>query len=139
LGTRRQAREHALQVLYQIDMTGDPPEAAFELHWRESGAAPGTRTFAEQLVLGTVADAALIDDLIRESSENWRVERMPIVDRNVIPLAIHELLGRKDTPAPVVLNEAIELAKKFGGEGSAEFVNGVLDAVRKTIEARAGA
>jgi N utilization substance protein B len=139
VGTRRQAREHALQVLYQVDMTGDPPEVAFELHWREGSAAQGTRAFAEELVLGTVADAALIDDLIRESSENWRVERMPIVDRNVIRLAIHELLRRKDTPAPVVLNEAIELAKKFGGEGSAEFVNGVLDAVRKTIEARAGA
>lgn len=131
MGSRRQAREHALQILFQIDMTGDPPEDLFDHHWRESDAATETREFAERLVRGASADAMQIDSLIRASSENWRLERMAVVDRNVLRLAIYEILHEKDTPAVVVINEAIEIAKRFGGEESAQFVNGVLDAVRK--------
>lgn len=134
MGSRRQAREHALQVLFQIDMTGESPELVFETHWRGIDITEESRTFAEDLVRGTVAAAERIDDLIRAGSENWRLERMATVDRNVIRLAIYELLHEKETPAAVAINEAIEIAKRFGGEDSAQFVNGVLDAVRKGVE-----
>jgi len=139
VGPRRQGREHALQILFQIDMTGDAPETVFDLHWRGADAALETRAFAERLVCGAVRDAVRIDDLIRRFSQNWRLERMATVDRNVMRLAIYEILSEKDTPAPVAINEAIEIAKRFGGEESAEFVNGILDAVRKGLDDRATA
>lgn len=120
-------------------MTGDPPEAVFDLHWKGTDAAPETKAFTERLVLGAARDSIRIDDLMRQSSLNWRIERMATVDRNVIRLAVYEILNEADTPAAVVINEAIEIAKKFGGEESAEFVNGVLDAVRKGIDHRASA
>ena len=136
MGTRRQSREHALQILFQIDMTGDSPEGAFALHWRDGTAESDTRAFAERLVQGAVSDAARIDEFIRSSSENWRIDRMAAVDRNVLRLAVYEILHEDDTPAIVAINEAIEIAKRFGGEESAQFVNGVLDAVRRTLENR---
>jgi N utilization substance protein B len=137
LSSRRQAREHALQVLFQIDMTGDDLEEVLDLHWREADDPPETREFAERILKGVVADAVRIDSLIKSSSQNWRIERMAGVDRNVIRLALYELLHEQETPAAVIINEAIEIAKRFGGEESASFVNGVLDAIRKEIDNRA--
>jgi N utilization substance protein B len=132
---RRQAREHALQVLFQLDMTRDDPEEALALHWREREVDEATRAFTERIVRGAFADAIRIDDLIRTSADNWRIERMAAVDRNVIRCAIFELLHEPDTPPAVVIDEAIEIAKRFGGEESGQFVNGVLDAVRKNLPA----
>lgn len=131
---RRQAREHALQILFQLDMTGDDPNSALEFHWREREVDPSTREFAAAIVRGAIADAVRIDELIRSSSENWRIERMAAVDRNVIRLAIYEFLHEPATPPAVVIDEAIEIAKRFGGEESGQFVNGVLDAVRKSLQ-----
>jgi N utilization substance protein B len=139
VGSRRQAREHALQILFQIDMTGDDPETVFEHHWHSVDVTPDTREFAERLVLGTFGNGPRIDEQIRSISENWRLERMATVDRNVIRLAIYEILHEKDTPAVVAINEAIEIAKRFGGEESAQFVNGVLDAVRRAMDSPANA
>jgi len=137
---RRQAREHALQILFQLDLTHEDPLTALELHWhaRENELEIPLKEFAESIVTGTVADAIRIDDLIRSCSENWRLERMATVDRNVIRMAVFELLHERSTPAAVVIDEAIEVAKKFGGEESGQFVNGVLDAVRKNLESARG-
>jgi len=134
VASRREAREHALQLLFQIDITGIEPDTAFAPHWREKEVDPATRSFAEQLVRGAAADAIRIDSLIRAASDNWRIERMAAVDRNVLRVAIYELLHEPGTPPAVVIDEAIEIARRFGGEESGEFVNGVLDAVRKEIE-----
>ena len=134
MASRRLAREHALQVLFQIDMTGDAPDAVFELHWRGRKVDAATREFAERLARGAIADSVRIDALIRSASENWRLERMAIVDRNVIRVALYELLHERETPTAVVLDEAIEIAQRFGGEESGQFVNGVLDAIRKTLD-----
>ena len=135
MASRRQAREHALQVLFQLDMTGDTPDSALELHWPDVKVDPKTREFAEMVVRGAWADVVRIDALIEASSENWRIARMATVDRNVIRMAVFELLHEPDTPPAVVLDEAIEIARKFGGEESGQFVNGVLDAVRRQIQA----
>src|SRR5262245_39922817 len=102
-------------------MTGDGPEAAFELHWLESRVDAETRTFAERLVRGAWGDVAAIDALIRGASENWRLERMATVDRNVLRLAVFELLHEPATPPAVAIDEAIEIAKRYGGEESAQF------------------
>ena len=131
MASRRLAREHALQILFQLDMTGDDLETSLDLHWRGRDADEATRSFAERVVRGAIADAVRIDELITESSDNWRLERMAAVDRNVLRVAIYELVHETDTPPPVVLDEAIEIAKRFGGEESGQFVNGVLDAVLK--------
>ena len=115
MASRRLAREHALQILFQLDMTGDDAETGFDLHWRGREVDEATRAFAERVVRGAVADAVRIDVLIREASENWRLERMANVDRNVLRVAIYELLHESDTPPAVIIDEAIEIAKRFGG------------------------
>ena len=115
-------------------MTGDSPDGALELHWDGHPVDPETASFAERIVRGAIADAVRIDSLMTSASENWRLERMATVDRNVIRVAIYELLHEADTPAAVIIDEAIEVAKKFGGEESGQFVNGVLDAVRKKLD-----
>jgi transcription antitermination protein NusB len=138
VASRRLAREHALQILFQLDMTGDDPETGLDLHWRGRDVDEVTLGFAERVVRGAIADAVRIDTLIREASENWRIERMAAVDRNVLRVAIYELLHEKETPAPVVIDEAIEIAKRFGGEDSGNFVNGVLDAVYRGLQKPAG-
>ena len=114
-------------------MTGDTPDSALELHWPDVKVDPRTREFAERVVRGTWADVVTIDALIEASSENWRIARMATVDRNVIRMAVFELLHEPGTPPAVVIDEAIEIARRFGGEESGQFVNGVLDAVRRQI------
>lgn len=135
MGTRRKAREAALQVLYQLDVAGTPADQAidhfFELYDEESDAE--TREFAEQLVRGCTAQLEAIDAKIRDVSRHWRIERMARVDRNVMRLAVYELMALPDVPRRVTLNEAVELAKRFGDENSASFVNGVLDRIASEI------
>ena len=131
MASRRLAREHALQILFQLDMTGDDLDSGLGLHWRGREADEATRAFAERVVRGAVGDAVRIDGLITEASDNWRLERMAAVDRNVLRVGISERLHEPETPPPVVIDEAIEIAKRFGGEESGQFVNGVLDAVLK--------
>jgi N utilization substance protein B len=149
-GKRRTAREMAVQMLYQSDLGGSPLPNIFntfdlsEYLAREAAAAePGLDharnrkrvdeafQYAQELVRGCVAHLEKIDELIRSQADNWRLERMPAVDRNILRLAIYEMLVEKDTPKLVVLDEAIELAKKFGSEQSGRFVNGLLDGLLK--------
>ena len=130
MGSRTKARECALQALYQLDTSGGDARDALRgvlSHFEE--ADEDTATFAEALVRGVQSERMQIDDLIQKSSTNWKLERMARVDRNILRLAVYELLRRGDVPVRVTLNEAVELGKKFGSEESSAFVNGVLDRI----------
>lgn len=134
-GARCRARERALQALYQSDQSASEGGSdAFETYWQHFGEddAP-VRTMAEDLVRGVQNHRGQIDQLIEASSKNWRIDRMSRVDRNILRLATCELLLSAEVPRSVVLNEAIEIAKRFGAEGSAAFVNGVLDRIADDI------
>ena len=133
MGARRKAREAALQVLYQIEMTGSPAESAISLFWREHPAVEEVQKFAQELVEGTLRSQKEIDQLLERHSTHWRLSRMAVVDRNLLRMAIFELLYGRDVPVSVTLNEAIEIAKKFGTEESAPFINGVLDPLAKEV------
>lgn len=127
--SRRLARETALQVLFQRDLTKEPLITAQEVQrWAEEFEVPQpSRPFAQQLVDGTIEHLSEIDEKIASFAQDWSINRMANVDRNVMRLATYELLFCSDIPGRVSLNEAIELAKRYGGEESAKFVNGILD------------
>lgn len=134
MGRRRKAREIALQFLYQLDLHGaDDPEPHAGEFWARHPVDAETRAFAETLVRGTKAHQAKADQLITQYAEHWDLERMAVVDRNILRLATWELLWHADVPPKVVINEAIEIAKKFGTEESSRFVNGILDRVLKEL------
>ncbi|MCA9536687.1 MAG: transcription antitermination factor NusB [Myxococcales bacterium] len=153
MGQRRDGRQAALQVLYQMDTVGASAEAALSLYWgslaRADDAPDGlalnddelpdaldaeTRAFVDRLVRGFGERREEIDATIRSVSHHWRIERMTRVDRNILRLATCELMLLDDVPRRVTLNEAIELAKRFGSEGSAGFVNGVLDRIATELQ-----
>lgn len=129
MGARRRAREAALQILYCMDLAGDSAEQAERHHWAHLAASEEGREYAHDIVRGYAEHAEDIDALIRKVSEHWRLERMPKVDRNILRLGAYELMYLSDVPRRVTLNESVELAKRFGSEGSAGFVNGVLDRI----------
>jgi N utilization substance protein B len=129
MSSRRKAREAALQMLYQIDLSGQDAEQAIELYRQHLGQAAVADDFAIELVRGCTAALPEIDAKIREVSKHWRLERMARVDRNILRLATFELLQMPEVPSKVTLNEAVELAKRFGDEASPAFVNGVLDRI----------
>ena len=136
---RRRAREAALQILYQWEVGKAEVERAvdtyFEHQWPDEGAVPEEiRTFAAALARDTVGRLADIDPLIAGTTERWRPERMPVIDRLILRMAICELMRDAGTPPAVIINEALELARTFSTEDSVKFVNGMLDGVRKKIE-----
>ena len=131
-GNRSRAREAALKTLYQMDVTGDPPAGALKIFFRHHRVAVGSQPFVSRLVEGTAQRLAEIDGLIRRHATNWTLERMAIVDRNILRLGVYELLHETETPPKVVINEAVDLAKRFGAADSGKFVNGVLDSIHKT-------
>ncbi len=133
MGTRRKARELGVQLLYQYDLGKMDPDEAMSLFWEHFPANLEIRDFCRQLVLGTLDRLALIDELLGEASENWSLHRMSVVDRNILRLATYELLDRSDIPPSVSLNEAIEIAKKFGTAESGRFINGVLDRIHREL------
>ncbi len=133
MGQRRRARECALQMLFQIDLTGGAPRDVFEQFWATQPVGEDLQAFSETLVEGVGRELVLLDGAIASASEHWRLERMAIVDRNVLRIAVYEMLFDPDTPAAVVMDEAIEIAKRFGSEDSGAFINGILDAVHKRI------
>lgn len=137
--SRRRSRQRALQILYIWDVRKQPiveaVNAYFEtLYSEENKAKPQRDPFLDQLVAGTVGDIAEIDRRISQHAEHWRIERMPTVDRNILRLAVCEMM-KFDTPVPVVIDEALELARRFSNEESVQFVNGVLDAVHRELRA----
>jgi transcription antitermination protein NusB len=125
----------AVKVLYQADMSGVSITEAFQLFCEHFGGAAESKVFAKELLDGIDAHLDEINRLISESSEHWRLDRMSIVDRNILRLAIYELLCRPDIPAKVSINEAVELGKKFGAEDSGAFINGILDRIRFHLRA----
>ncbi len=134
MGNRRAAREYALQMLYQWDLRRDNLDASIATFWEVTRAEDEVRTFADRLVRGTVVHVEAIDRVIERHAKNWRLERMETLDRNLLRLAAQELLHEPDTPATVVIDEAIEVARRFSTRGSPRFINGLLDSIRKEIE-----
>ena len=125
-----------MQMLFQWDMSRQDPAKLEAKFWRSAKAADNTRAFANKLFEGAAKDADELDALIVQHAQNWRLERMAIIDRAVLRLAIYEL-RIKETPPKVVLNEAVDLAKKFSSEDAGAFVNGILDAISKTLVEKA--
>ncbi len=130
-GRRRKARELALQLLYQNDLAGTSPDEMFAWTQEYTDAAPEVQEYAARLVLGALERRDEIDALLGERSEHWRLGRMPAVDRNLLRLGLYELLFEPETPHAVVIDEAVEIAKKFSTPSSGPFVNGVLDGIRR--------
>jgi N utilization substance protein B len=147
---RHRAREAALQMLYQWEIGRISAHEAVRTYWPGRDAPPSDddehadavpdavvdeigRTFANGLVAGTIARVTETDQLIAAHLKNWRIERVAVIDRLVMRMAIYELLTEQETPAKVVINEALELARTFSGEEPVPLINGVLDAVRKTL------
>ena len=129
---RRKSREFALQMLFEWDMTRQEPARVEKLFWKSARASESTRKFADELFEGAVAQAGAIDQLVEKLAENWRLDRLAAVDRSILRLAIYEL--RFGTAPPkVVIDEALELAKKFSSAEAPAFLNGILDAAYKGL------
>jgi N utilization substance protein B len=128
MGSRHQAREWALQILFQYDIHGKSGVWLDEF-WKPLQADEDTKAFAEQIVAGVLQRKTEIDAVLAKYATNWKVSRMPIVDRNILRAGLYELFWMDDVPAKVTLDEAVELAKSFGDEEASKFVNGVLDKV----------
>jgi N utilization substance protein B len=132
MGARTSGREAALQMMYALDGVADPAaeaEPVIKHFWRELPGDVEGRDYADELVRGASEARARLDQLIRAASRHWRIERMSRVDRNILRLGVYELRECHDVPRPVVIDEAVELAKRYGSEGSSVFVNGVLDRI----------
>lgn len=133
MGRRTKARECALQMLYQWDITREPMDGVVESFWRVRTTTDETRAMAERLARGTQARVETIDLAIAAASIHWRLDRIAAVDRNILRLGAYELMEEAATPAAVILDEAVEMAKRFGEAASPAFVNGVLDAIRRRV------
>lgn len=131
MGTRHQARERALQILFQYDIHGKAG-VWLDQFWHEVKGTEEVRAFAEGLVRGVLEHKKELDDLLGKYATNWTVSRMPIVDRNILRAGLYELLWMDDVPAKVTMDESIELAKSFGDEEASKFINGILDKVLAT-------
>lgn len=143
MGTRRQARELALQFLYQVDSLKESSgnsensvEELLSLFWdgNEIAIDNDTKEFCCVLVMGSCSNLNKIDEIISKYSEHWRLKRMSTIDRNILRIAIYELLYLSNIPAPVTINEAVELGKRFGTGESGSFINGILDRIREAKE-----
>ena len=132
--SRRRAREYALQMLYQQEVTRDPGAVVERSFWDAHSAAAEARSFAGRLFGKSLQDRSRIDGLIQRHCDNWKLARISAVDRNVLRMGVAEFLFL-DTPKVVVISEAIEIARRFGTERSPDFVNGILDAIRKELDA----
>jgi transcription antitermination protein NusB len=136
MGTRRKSRELTLQMLFQADMGKQKPEQVRNTFWRERSEVDAeVQGFAEDLFRVASERATEIDDLIERHTEHWRMDRMAAVDRNILRAAVAELLGFPSTPRAIVINEAIEIARKFSSPESVQFINGVLDSIGRDVEA----
>jgi transcription antitermination protein NusB len=140
---RRRAREASLQMLYECEVGGLEADEAIAVHDAIEQAArlttPEAREFAARLVIGTRRSVEEIDPIIADAAEHWRPERMAIVDRLILRLAVYQMLHVPDVPPIVVIDEAVELARSYGGDESGRFVNGVLDAIRKKLTSQLSA
>jgi len=134
MGKRREARERTLQILFQLEFNDLDMEQVFRLYWKNKRASKEVKDYCKWLLKGITAHREIIDRSIQSVSKHWRLSRMPIVDRNILRMAVYELFYEKDVAPAIVINEAIEIAKKFSSEQAAVFVNGILDTLRKNKE-----
>ena len=132
MGARRKARELALQMLFENDVAGTAAQEMFDRSADLQKASATLRDFTERLVSGTLTRREELDEIITRQADHWRLARMPIVDRNILRLALFELLHEPATPRPVVIDEALEIAKRFSTPRSSQFINGILDGVLKS-------
>jgi N utilization substance protein B len=133
MGARTTAREAALQMLYAIEATEHGVERVINEYWRETPGDAEGRPYADDLVRGVSERRSDIDERIRSASEHWRLERMARVDRNILRVGAYELMALHDVPRAVIIDEAVELAKRFGTDESGKFVNGVLDRIAQDL------
>src|SRR5262245_1615725 len=133
MGARSSGREAALQMLFALEAGGGEAERVIAAFWRETPGDPEGRTYADEAVRGVASELTHLDEAIRKASTNWRLERMARVDRNVLRLGAWELAQSAEVPRAVILDEAVELAKRFGSEESGSFVNGVLDRIASDL------
>ena len=137
MGARRQSREIALQALYRVELTGDTSPEALERLWQHFEAPIEARAFALELIDGVLAEREAIDRMLADAAEHWSLGRLSRVDLNVLRIAAYELLRRDErAPTSVVIDEAIEIARRFGGEESSQFVNGILDEIAGRLGVR---
>lgn len=135
MGARRRARECALQMLFSYDVTRPPVEQLVETFWGElAEASEEVRDFANELAVGTITKLHEIDERIRLRTEHWRIPRMAIVDRNLLRMAVFEFLYQPNTPRTVAINEALEIARRFSTSESTQFINGILDAIKRDLD-----
>ncbi len=135
MGERRRAREAALQILYQLEFGAEEPEAAVRSFWKSKRTPEATREYSRWLVRGILEHRDGLDEAIQGISKNWRIERMSLIDRNILRLAAFELTYARPTAPAIVINEAIEITKKYSSPEAAVFVNGILDALKRGIQA----
>jgi N utilization substance protein B len=131
MGARHSAREYALHALYMYDTVSTPMDILLSLTWVDEEIPADTVQFFEKIVKGAIANIADIDEQIKKHCRNWSLERIAAVDRAILRISVYSLLFQKDVDPIITINEGIELGKKFGGEGSGHFINGVLDAVHR--------
>ncbi|MGB9837009.1 MAG: transcription antitermination factor NusB [Candidatus Saccharicenans sp.] len=134
MGKRRKARECALQILFQLEFTEGELSSVFSDYWKHQKQPAEVKEYAEWLVRGIRQHQAEVDRKIQEASKNWRLERMANVDRNVLRIAVFEMLYEKNLAPPIIINEAIEVAKKFSGQEAGVFINGILDGVYRNLK-----
>jgi len=136
-GTRRKSRELALQMLFQLDMGQQTPDHVRQTFWNERKDLDNKiRGFADELFTIACEREKEIDEMIERNAEHWRMERMAVVDRNVLRVGVAEFLGFPDTPRPVIINEALEIGRRFSTPESVQFLNGVLDSVARELGER---
>jgi N utilization substance protein B len=136
MGSRRKARECALQMLFAADVAGTRADELARTFWSELAdgeVEPQARDFATRLALGTLAHLEEVDERIRSRAEHWRINRMALVDRNVLRLAVYEFL-HEPTPRTVAINEALEIARRFSTYEATQFINGILDAIKRDLD-----
>lgn len=137
MGTRRKSREYAVQMLFQADMGRQSADQVRRTFWAERGVVDdGVRDFADDIFCTAMDRSGDIDQFIQRHAQHWRMDRMATVDRNVLRAAVAEFLGFPRTPKPVIINEALEIARKFSSPESVQFINGVLDSVARELESR---
>ena len=135
MGARRKARECALQMLFQFDLARQPVDELIRTYWGElAEAADDVKDFANDLVIGVINHFTEIDERIRHRTEHWRISRMAVVDRNLLRLAVYEFVYQPNTPKTVAINEALEIARRFSTHEATQFVNGILDAIKRDME-----
>ena len=134
MGLRRTARECALQMLYQFDMGGQSAPDILSTFWARGEQMAGVQSFANELFEGSVDKLDEIDEIIRQHVKHWKLARIAAVDRNILRVAVFEFLSDARIPETVVINEALEIAKKFSTDESAQFVNGVLDSIKADLD-----